>query len=555
MRLGSSWPLTGASHPVWIAAVALVVLAYAGLLLTAPALGPNDDYAFLSTLESGKPLPFYGRNFPFYDDARLGRFDPIVGQEYNLIAPLSASPAAFYLVNAVQLIIFAALLLRILREATDDGRLIAGAAALVLLSPGLTNAWFRLELGERGTAFFLTIFLAAYLWLGRTGNLLAAGLALASANIAVYYKEPVFLGLGTFAAAHFALTGARAAKRVKIVDGLVLASALAFLVTYYLRVYQYKGAWLYSSSIYPWLVVSVKNVFNYALFSDPVAMLLAFPLAAVRLYAILVRRAVAHPLFDPMLLAGCAYASVFFAMNIYGPYYFLPVYVFVLPPLVYFLFTRGMLASTGWKVLAGGAAMVLVLDTIPSGVHYLAYNKYLPVNFNQTIDFLASDVHARDGDARRRIFLDGVPRARDTTVFLVFGEFLQHRGLTLREFDLESDVAPARPVAPTILRDRYLAEYGAYGAGPAPTPVRGDYLVVSPAGDRDVTAQYLASLDAAYRLVFATHSPLAVPAYDAKTLVKEALAARLTAEQRTRQGLIVSENALERPDFYVYIHK
>lgn len=347
-----------------------------GLLLTAPALGPNDDYAFLSTLESGKPLPFYGRNFPFYDDARLGRFDPIVGQEYNLVAPLSARPAALYLVNAVQLIIFTVLLLRILGEATGDGRLIAGAAALVLLSPGLTNAWFRLELGERGAAFFLTIFLAAHLWLGRTGSVLAAGLALASASIALYYKEPVFLALGTFAAVHLALTSPRAASRVKIVDGLVIVSALGFLVTYYLRVYQYRGAWLYSSSIYPWLVVSVKNVLNYALFSDPVAVLLAFPLAAVRLYAILARRAAAHPLFDPMLLAGCAYASVFFALNIYGPYYFLPVYVFVLPPLVYFLFTPRFVAGTGWKILAGCAAVVLVLDTVPSGVHYLAYNKY-----------------------------------------------------------------------------------------------------------------------------------------------------------------------------------
>jgi hypothetical protein len=99
------------------------------------------------------------------------------------------------------------------------------------------------------------------------------------------------------------------------------------------------------------------------------------------------------------------------------------------------------------------------------------------------------------------------------------------------------------------------AEYGAYRGGPVPAPVRGDYRVVLPAGERDVTEQYLASLRANYRLVFATHSPFAVPAYDAKTLVKEALAGRLTADQRTRQGLVVSENALERPDFYVFVHK
>jgi hypothetical protein len=552
---GSSQHRPAATNRAYTAAAALVVLAYAALLLISPALGPTDDYAFLSTLESGKPLPFYGRNFPFYDDARLGRFDPLVAQEYNLVAPISAAPAAFYVFNALQLLVFALLLFRILREATDDERVVAGAAMLVFLSPGLTNAWFRLQLGERGAAFFLAVFLVSHLWLGRTGSPLAAGGALASANMALYYKEPVFLALGVYAAAHLVLAGARAAKIVRIVDGLVVASALAFIITYYLRVYPDRGTWLYSSSLYPWLVVAVKNLLNYTLFSDPVAMLLAFPLAGFRVYTILAGRRTPHPLFDPMLLAGCAYASVFFVMNIYGPYYFLPVYVFVLPALVYFLVTRRYLAQPAWKVLVACAAVALVLDTIPSSLHYLAYNKYLPVNFNQSIDFLASDIRARGRDEHRRIFLDGVVRARDTTVFLIFGEFLQHRGLTLRDFDVESDLAPTRPVAPPILRAQYLREYGPYRGGPVPAPVRGDYRVVSPAGERDVTERYLASLRADYRLVFATHSPFALPAYDAKTLVKEVLASRLTADQRTRRGLIVSENALERPDFYVFVHK
>jgi hypothetical protein len=533
----------------------MFILGYAGLLLVSPALGPNDDYVFLSTLQSGRLLPAYGRNFPFYDDARLGRFDPLVAQEYNLVAPISATPAAYYTLNAIELLIFAGLLYALLRYATRDVRTATGAALILFISPGITNAWLRLELGERGAALFLVIFLIAHLWLRRSGNLWAAALTLASANVALYYKEPVFVALGAYASAHLVLSRQDQRKIVAAVDTLVIASVLVFVVLYTVEIFAVRGPWLYFDSVYPWAVVAAKNLANYTLFSDPLIMLLLWPITAFRAYAVLVRHERAHSVFDSMLVAACAYTSVFFVTNIYGPYYLLPAYVFALPGLLYFLVERRYVARPVWRRLAACAAVVLAVNTVPMGLHYLTYNKYVPANFERTINFLVSDIRARGSADRPRIFIDGVHRAQDTTVFFIFGEFLRHRGLAPNQFDIESDVEPTRPVAPATLRRRYLMEYGAYRGGPSPAPRPGDYRVVSPASERNVTAQYVASLQKDYRLVFVTKSPLAFPAYTAKTAVKQILDAHLTAEQRKRDGLIVSENNLDAPDFYVLTRK
>ena len=532
----------------------LIVLAYATILLISPGLGPTDDYAFLSTLQSGKPFPVYGHNFPFYDDARIGRFDPLVAQEYNLVAPISRTPAAYFLFNAVQLLIFALVLYRILREATDDQRIAVGAAVLIFFSTGFTNAWFRLELGERGAAFYLALFLFFHMWVRRTGNIAAAALALASANIALYYKEPVFLALLVYAGAHLAQSWRTSSKVLNALDGLVMISAVVFITLYFFRVYLHRGAWQYGNSPYAWVVVFGKDLLNYGLFSDSLVMFLAIPLAVSRVYRVLRRGEPAHPIFDSMLLAGCAYASVFFALNLYGPYYFFPVYLFVLPPMVYYFVTRRYLARTSWRVLAGIATVVLVLDTIPASLYYLSYNKYLPVNFNKTIDFLASDIRARAHRRKPLVFLDGVERARDRPIFLVFGEFLQYRGLTLKDFDMESDVALERPVGPASFREKYMAEYSVYRGGAAPRPDRGDYVVVSPDSTREATRQYLASFSGDYRLVFAIRSRFALPDYTLKTLVKSVLADLLAHDQKVRFGL-QDENLSNRPEYYVFVRK
>ena len=90
-----------------------LVACYVALLLVRPALGPHDDYTLLRTLQSGKPFPLWWRDWNAYDVGRLGRFSPLVGSEYNLVALVSRTPRAYYALNCLELIGFVWLLSRL----------------------------------------------------------------------------------------------------------------------------------------------------------------------------------------------------------------------------------------------------------------------------------------------------------------------------------------------------------------------------------------------------------------------------------------------------------
>ncbi len=533
----------------------LFVLAYAVVLLISPRIGPIDEFVFLSTLQVGRALPVYGRDFPFYDDFLWGRFVPVGGQEYNLVALISATPAAYYLFNAIQLVGVVLLYYRCLRVATQDRRLILAAMTLLLLTPAFATCWSCLLSGEKGATFYLVIFLFCHLRVQQTGSILAAVAALISANLALYYKEPVFLAIGGYAAGNLVLGWKDSSRRTRLVNGLVLLSCLTYLVFYAVLILPHRGEASYGWSPLPSGVKLLKNAFSYAAFSDPVVLLLAFPLAMWRVIRIVRHGEKGHPVFDPLLLGGCLYAGAFFVLNLYSPYYFLPAYIFIIPPLLHFFLTTSLPDRIGWRVLATLAALVMVFNSIPTALHALSFNKHLPLNYGKTIDFLAADIRARDEGHRRRIFVDGVPRSRDKDVFFVYGEFLQYKGLRLSEFDLESRMVSDRPSGVVYLRDRYLAPYGAYGPGPAPEPKSGDYVVVSPDSLLDVTPAYLRGLESDHRLVFATRSPWGIPRLDLKSVARRLLKGWLSEETKRRYGLILTDYPSPRTDFFVYVRK
>ncbi len=130
-----------------------LALLYAALLLIHPQLGPNDEFAFLPTLQSGKLFPMYWmKDFPYYNDISGGRFGPLGGQEYNDVALFSHLPVAYFAFNAVELLLFAAIFVWILREYSTSKALIYLAGTLVLLTPGFTLAFFKLFHVEKNGA-------------------------------------------------------------------------------------------------------------------------------------------------------------------------------------------------------------------------------------------------------------------------------------------------------------------------------------------------------------------------------------------------------------------
>src|SRR3989344_5258129 len=117
--------------------ISLIVI-YALIIVAGAELGPADEFAFLSTLQSGMPFPYYDRDFPYFDTYAMGRFIPLGGQEYNLVGLISNDPFWYFAVNAFEFVLFAILLLKILQQFSDNKLLIYSSVLLVFFVPGFT---------------------------------------------------------------------------------------------------------------------------------------------------------------------------------------------------------------------------------------------------------------------------------------------------------------------------------------------------------------------------------------------------------------------------------
>jgi len=513
----------------------------------------------------------YGENFPYYNSVELGRFSPLAGQEYNLVALISNTPTAYLAFNALILFAFIIIFLRVLSEFSGQYALHYFVVLLLLLMPAVTNTFFKFLYVEKNIIFYLAIFLLSFIAFQKKQKTAYFYMVLITANIAIYYKETVFIALSIFSAAHLLFTLRTSDRWSRLLNFMVILSALVYFIIYMLSVYpNIKHSYL-PGPLRNSLLGFIKNIFNYGFFSDPVLILLLIPLAALRAFQIFIRKHEPHPILDPMLAAGVGYVGIFIALNMYSPYYFLPAYLFALPPMVYF-FEKGMTRGFFWKGALATTAFILAVNTIPLGMHYLTYNKYLPVNFNKATDFLIKDINKRYDGHRLNIFFDGVDRGTGMGVYFVVGEFLKFKGLPIYKFDFKSDIE-ARDPGPFVGRRSPFDKdadinavdpehaykypdfpFAVFQPGPLHRIQKGDYLIVSPHSTKNFDDEYIEKLKNDYTLEFRTHSPFAFPRINLKTGIKYLLSKRLTEEQKA-SGVIKNENLLNWPDYYIFVKK
>jgi hypothetical protein len=550
---------------------AVFVLIYGLILLINPHLGPSDEYHFLPTLQSGKIFPMYGKDFPYYNSIELGRFSPLGGQEYNLVALISNTSLAYLAFNALLLLGFIFIFLKILREFSSNNSLNYFTVVLLLLMPAVTNTFFKFLYVEKNVIFYLAVFLISFIAFQKQQKLIYFVLALLSANIAIYYKEIVFLAVFSFSAVHLFLTWRQNNKKYKVLDLLLMLSSIIYIAIYFAAILPNVSHSYLPGTLQNKFLSFVKNSFNYGFFSDPVIILIFMPIVFWRITKIIFQRQKPHPVIDAIIAAGGSYAAAFFLLNMYSPYYMLPVYLFALPVIFYF-FERGMLRTVFWKSMLAATILVLVLNAIPLGIHYLTYNKYVPVNFNKTLDFLITDINKRYDGHRLNIFFDGVDRGTGKGVYFVTGEFLKFKGLSIRKFDFKSDMEAQQP-APFVGRRSPFDKdadieavdtghaykypdfpFAVFQPGPLPRVQSGDYLIVSPHSTKNVNNEYIEKLKDDYTLVFRTYSPLAFPRVTLKTGIKYLMSKRLTAEQKSK-GVIMNENLMNRTDYFVLVKR
>jgi len=551
------------THLIATAVFAVYVGCYVLLLTISPNLGMTDDFIFLRTLQTGKPLLYLASDFPYYDVYAIGRFTPVSWMVYNLplVFRVAPSPVWYYAIHAVQFVVLAFLLVRILQQYVSNRGHIYLCFVLLTLTPGFTYSWFRLQLSERDVVFFLAAFLFCYMRYRASFKPIWLVLAGIASTLAIYCKEIAFILIGTYAAAYLALSWREGewGRNVTLTRFhlALLGSTLVYLVLYCVLILPHADVLNYGKGDLPPYEVLTKNLLNYLFVSDPIIMLLMLPLTISRLYSLFVRSKPAEPFYDSLLAGASLFVAAYFVLNLSSVYYFQPAYIMAIPPLFHFFSER--IAQKPWRQVAITVGALMVLNTIPTGVHYLTYYKYSPNNFNSAMDFLVAEINQQSPDRRVNIFLDGVNGGTGKFTYFLVSEFLLSKGLTANQFDLKSNIES------DVHQERYFpflekipTPYTVFQKGPLPEVARGDYLVVSAlSADHQKmpdNADYLATLESEYEQVFQTKSPLAFPLINLKSLGRYLISIGAQPGDRL---LRISRHrpSTESPNYYIYVRK
>ena len=566
----------------WKIIFVIFVATYALLILAKPNLGITNDVMFLRTLQAGKPVLLYSPDFPVFDPIKLGRFTPMGTIEYNLFGLFSKSPSAFwyFLLHAFQYAVFMVIFVKILSKFTSNKFLIYITPVFLSLTPGMIVTWFLTLGNEKSLVFYLIIFLFFYLRYLEKPKLYYLIFGVISANVAIYCKENAFLALAAFTFCHLLFSRKDNGKslpspnnsddsqtkspifsnKARIFDGLIILSSISFPIVYFFYVFlPYQAALVYGKTAANFVAI-VKNILNFATIVDPIMILFILPLIGWRIYRIFIKREKPHAIYDSLLATIPVFVAPFFLMNLYEFHYFTPTYVFAIPPLFYFI-PKIWNKKLIWKILASMAGFLFLSNTLPFSLHFLTYSKYLPTNFNKTLNFLINEIKSKYPDQRIDIFIDGVESCgvNQTWPYFKLSEFLLYKGLTAEQFDLKSNQKKT-PDCDSSIHDTKipLDQFTVFQKGPLSEISKGDYLIVSPETTDDIknngNKDYLKNLNNEYNLVFRTKSAFAFPMLNLKETIRYFLSVGASPGQKFF-GISRKQPFMRWPDYYVFIKK
>lgn len=419
----------------WKIIFVVFVAAYVLLMLLKPSFGPDDAYQFFRTIQSGHPFLFYSSTFPYYDYTKMGRFSLMGGMEYNLLTLFSKSPSVFwyYFIHAVQYVLFMFFSVKILNKFTSNKLLIYAPPILISLLPGFINPWFQLLISERNVIFYIAVFIFCYISYLEKLKIHYLILGVLSASVVIYTKENSFIVFAVFAFCHLLFSWKNSIKinaKIKIFDGLILLSSISFPIIYFFHTFlPYKGLLTYGKTAAPFITL-IKSILNQTIVLNPIMMLIVLPLMGWRLYKIFLKGKKPHAIYDSLLFGASICVISYFMINISNsPSYFIPMYIFIAPVLFYFV-PKIWNENLIWKILALITGFLLLFNTLPLTFHYLTYAKYMPLNFNKTLDFMVNEIKSKPLPTGRQapnkrvsIFLDGMDRCAEGMTYFTIRNF------------------------------------------------------------------------------------------------------------------------------------
>ena len=471
---------------------------------------PIDDHLLLNSTSIGKFLPL---NIAISS----ARFFPLTAQEFNLISLLSSEPIAFYLFNGLQFLAFCLIVWRFFKSFEKSEAWVMLATLFIIFTPGFISAYMRFFVGEKGMIFLLAIILLLYSYLdkGKKAYSLLISIFFLS-NVLLYIKETAFILIGGFAFFNLVISGYKVEKRTRLLNVLILASSIVYLLTYYYVVYSHRDS-LYGSGM---RLSFLKNLFAYVL-NDSFLFLMATPLCMYRIFLFFFKKEKLHPIFDSLLISTFFFILGLLTLNIYSERYLLPAYIFAIPAVLFF---RSFCYNRNKKAVIFLSLISLILvvsNQLPFTLHLISHYKVVPKNYNMMIKSLSSEIKKRNTPPVG-LFLAGCNKNLQLELFMSLKMFLKSTGVddkNYRILDNENELNT------------------------------GDIVVVmAPFTLPDIDLSILPKYKKNHELIYSTSSDFYIPNFSLKNMIKTILLSRNT----NRSSYIMGSNTSKNPNFYLF---
>ena len=342
---------------------------------------PNlDDLLWFEDIYFGEINFFYNAG----GSPREGRFYPFANVDLLLLMKISHSPYLFFGVNAMLCVIFCVIYLKILDSSNGKNALNSAIIALFIMSAGFVRVFFGICYPEKLQIIWIALFMLFSLRVTQNPTPKNQLFGIIFLNIALYYKEPLFIAALAFGAVLLMYAISNHCKDLRKYAIYIIASALLYVALYVLLILAFWSVETYYK----------QHSFSYArdltsfVINDS---LIAFGFGGIllyRIYAVFVKKARIEPFFDGFLVASLAYLSVFIVLKMYDSYYLLPCYAFGIPAFIYFGRKYGRVLFIKICVILG--LLGFFMQNLPQGIYNMIDLKAQGVQFHRTLDFIAS---------------------------------------------------------------------------------------------------------------------------------------------------------------------
>ncbi len=403
-------------------------------LIDTAGFNPLDDHQFARTILQGQP-------FGFYLNQALGRFYPLVAQEYVLIHTLIGhAEDLFYRVALLKLPLLGIALSIAIHRSGLEGWLGFLLWLLGICSFGVAGTLFRIHAGDLNAAILLLTYTALVLldpapMKDRIKGDSKAWLGLLLVVWASLYKESVTILVMMLSGSEVLRLYLMGDRRMLFRHLPVFAYAILYLAIYSLWAGHPSDANYATAHQTDRLTVLWKMCQ-----SNPELPLLFLPLFGVRIATIL-RNPKLTLVYDVLLISGIGYVALFLFLGMWNQYYLFPGMALSLVGMA------GLMARHPKALLTriGSFAGILLLMDLAPAVYSEIENQHAIVrNHGQLIRFLETwaPVHCGTQEPPCTFILEGVKSDIHSEVLVSLNAFLQSSGA--RDPGVKAD-----PSAPT----------------------------------------------------------------------------------------------------------